>query len=92
MIKTKKDRITATQLKRNTAEILNSLYFDQVTRVIVRYGNEVATLSPIIKKGSPEISKEDFIERFCGSWSKDMPNMSKVSKDFKILESKFEES
>ncbi|MGD8744648.1 MAG: type II toxin-antitoxin system prevent-host-death family antitoxin [Candidatus Woesebacteria bacterium] len=70
--------ISSTKLKRDTAEILNSVVYGNTEAIVERYGKPVAKLVPIkSKKGTNKRDWGKVIEKYYGA----IPNFPDVTKD-----------
>jgi prevent-host-death family protein len=69
--------ISSSELKRNVAEILNSVYFGKKIAVVKRYGKIVAKIIPVDKK--EDISKKihSLLNKYFGVLP-DFPDVSKT--------------
>ena len=52
--------VSATDLKHNTAEILNTVYFKKRTALIMRHGKVIAEIRPVLDTKSTKRSLADF--------------------------------
>ena len=68
--------LTATELKNNTAAIINEVVFGQREAVIVRHGRPVVRIVPVIKLEEAK-SKSAAIKRYFGS-IKNFPAVGKL--------------
>ena len=67
--------VSASELKKNVAEILNSVYFDNKIALIKRYGKAVAKIVPVDKKDKGENSSF-LLNKYFGVLP-DFPDVSK---------------
>ena len=73
-----KEIVSATELKRNTAKIINSIIFGNKTVLIERYGNIVAELSP---KNSSDSPIEKALLKYKGSFKSSGGDITKIRKE-----------
>lgn len=58
--------ISASELKRNTAEILNRVYYEKIVAVIKRHNEPIAKIVPMVK-GSEETLRSN-LDKYFGIW------------------------
>lgn len=71
-------RLTATELKRNTAEVINAVVYAEKEAIIERYGYPVVRIVPIIKI-SNKLGKEKLLKKYFGV-IKNFPNLKSLRK------------
>ncbi len=81
----KHTRISATSLKQNTSDILNSIYYQQVSAVIEKYGKPVAIIQPFHTKKlqTTQSKKSNQDDKYFGSLS-DFPSHKTIKEKMKI--------
>lgn len=72
----KTTRVSSTDLKLNTAEILNMVAYGGHEMVVERYGEELVRISPIVKKTKRKDYKK-IIDKYFGA----LPDFPDVTKD-----------
>lgn len=73
--------LSATDLKRNTADVLNSVIYGGEIAIIERYGEPVAKIVPF-SPSSKKLSKEEVINKYFGAIP-DFPDVTKFRKSRK---------
>ncbi|OGY28101.1 MAG: hypothetical protein A2802_00420 [Candidatus Woykebacteria bacterium RIFCSPHIGHO2_01_FULL_43_29] len=68
--------IPATELKRNTAEILNIVAYGNTVAIIERHGEAIAKVVPVVGGNRTKKEWEEILEKSFGS----MPNFPEVDK------------
>ena len=71
--------VSASELKRNSAEILNSVYYKKNITIVEKFGKAIAKIVPIEGKESESESIEDILDSFFGSMP-DFPSAKTIKK------------
>lgn len=58
--------ISATELKRNVAEVLNSVYYKKNTTIIERFGKAIAKIVPVEEKKEGKKTITKILDRYFG--------------------------
>lgn len=72
-------RLSSTELKRNTAEVLNTVAYGGTEVVVEKYGEPFVRIVPLIKK-RPKMSKKEakrLVDKYFGI-SPDFPEVTKM--------------
>ena len=69
-------RISASKLKNNAAEVLNTVYFGKKTAVVERYGKIIAKIVPVDKKEKTK-NTASLLNKYFGSLP-DFPDVSRT--------------
>lgn len=69
--------VSASELKRNSAEILNSVYYKKNTTIVEKFGKPIAKIIPIEEKNLDEKDISETLKKYFGS----IPDFPDVTKD-----------
>lgn len=72
--------LSATELKRNTAEILNSVAYAGDVVVIERFGEPVAKMTPVLER--TRLSGKEILNKYFGA-APDFPDVTKLRRSRK---------
>lgn len=74
-------KVTATELKRNTAKILNEVIYTTKPIDIYKYGEVVASITPALGLVTYSETKKEKLFRLRDKYAGSMPNFPDVTKD-----------
>lgn len=71
--------VSATELKRNAAEILNGVYYKKNITVIKKFGKAIAKIVPLDEKETPLQNVKEILDSYFGSMP-DFPSAEEIRK------------